>query len=431
MKTINKKRRFINWHFWPSPKNFPILSVWEFLIYGGLLIVFVWLYWECQVIPHYKEETEIRQIYVGSEDSIYDCGLDIRYVIPMKFSDDHKIVRGYRNIFIKDALTNKVSVEYDEQFGNLNGFSVFKYDSLRLELRRDRINKYRSDALRYNKEWNHSFREKDSLRHLFDSLCLHGHIPKERSYFFIRSKINMNHIKQLSDDKKRESNKEWLFDHEYEYHQPKGWSDTIDLPERHFFDSDNSIFIESFNSNWTHFRIEDNESDFRFFSRPHWYSKYDLSQSVYELKITGDCREYSKLVIDFIGATQFSHMEPEPDVVTMSSIEFNDPQKLGKIMSRGLKFHATFTELQNWQSSRMFFITAFLCALLAIILTFFIISIYKISRKIKVLLLYWYKRFMLNRQRNKIEQKLLSLQQEQQHNGRNSNQTEEDRPQTV
>ena len=82
----------------------------------------------------------------------------------------------------------------------------------------------------------------------------------------------------------------------------------------------------------------------------------------------------SKLIleIDFIGATDFSAMLPAPDEVSMSSVIFTDPNKIDQILHNGLKFHATFPEMQNKQTIRVFALTGVLGFILTIFFSFMI-----------------------------------------------------------
>ena len=88
------------------------------------------------------------------------------------------------------------------------------------------------------------------------------------------------------------------------------------------------------------------------------FSPYDLSQCYYHLTLDiTDCSDNSSLSLDFGGATEFSHMDPEPDKITMSSVIFTDSLKLEKIGKEGLWMHAKFKQLENIQIIRMFVIT--------------------------------------------------------------------------
>ena len=91
------------------------------------------------------------------------------------------------------------------------------------------------------------------------------------------------------------------------------------------------------------------------------FSYHDISQSNYIIKLNlPSYKQYDGLRIDFGGATDFSPMYPSPDRIEMSSIFYNDVEKMKIISDRGLKFNAKFRELENLQMIRLFFITTLL-----------------------------------------------------------------------
>lgn len=100
------------------------------------------------------------------------------------------------------------------------------------------------------------------------------------------------------------------------------------------------------------------------FKKPSWFRLEDISQVYFDLKLQSLTVDSIILKFEFVGATDFSIMTPQPDKITMSSIEFSDPQKILDIKLNGLKFHARFKELENKQSIRLFFVTAILGGLI-------------------------------------------------------------------
>lgn len=103
---------------------------------------------------------------------------------------------------------------------------------------------------------------------------------------------------------------------------------------------------------------------------PRWGRLEDISQAYYNLRIKSETIDSIILNIDFVGAAKFSAMYPEPDLVTMSSIEFNNPEKIFLIRSNGLKFHVKFEELENFQSIRVFAVTAIMSSFILIFVVF-------------------------------------------------------------
>lgn len=119
-----------------------------------------------------------------------------------------------------------------------------------------------------------------------------------------------------------------------------------------------------------------------FFFRPGWLNCCDISQGYYRFSLKPSAIDEVKLEINFIGATTFSQMYPEPDVITMNSIVFRDQEKVKIIKRNGLEFHASFNEMVNRQNVRNFFLTTILSLLIAGLLReLVIVSYYKIVKR--------------------------------------------------
>ena len=119
------------------------------------------------------------------------------------------------------------------------------------------------------------------------------------------------------------------------------------------------------------------------YQKPRWFDLEDITQRYYDFKLKSETVDSIILKFDFVGATSFSLMHPEPDVVTMSSIEFNKPEKIREIKNNGLRFYADFMELHNWQTVRMFTVTAIMSAMFTIFLGMFIIGFINAWMKIR------------------------------------------------
>lgn len=105
---------------------------------------------------------------------------------------------------------------------------------------------------------------------------------------------------------------------------------------------------------------------------PKWWWSSDISQSYYHIVLHSETMPCSQinLNIDFLGATDFSMMDPSPDAIGMSSITFTDPDKIYQILCYGIKFHATFPEMQNKQMIRVFALTGVLGFIITIFFSF-------------------------------------------------------------
>ena len=368
MKNSKRKNNFLNWHFWPRPKNFPILSIWEFIIYCILLAISMWFYFKCQIVPVFSIESDLNHVYVGTNDSTKACRVNIIFRMPMtKVMLEEPLPPSdiERNL----ALLNSMKGCYGFSIRFLDDTEKIYYD-------------------KYRKYWGALELKYDSLYHLYKEVCQDSLLPISNSIFYLHTKIESNGIKQFS----RKRSSKWGVSRLL-----NSGEDSINLCQKISY-KEESLIVESFHTyNVVALFEENKDMNYPIFSRPKWYSEYDISQSYYYFRINGDYTDNSTLKIDFVGVTQFSNMIPEPDVASMNSIVFSDPEKIKQIKENGLQFHATFTELQNSQNSRMFFVTALLCALIAIIITFCIISIYKIIRKTKESILYYYRIYKFRR----------------------------------
>ena len=100
------------------------------------------------------------------------------------------------------------------------------------------------------------------------------------------------------------------------------------------------------------------------------FSDYDISQSNYYIRFmlpNSLPKGGNALAVEFNGATEFSEMYPKPDRTKLTSIFFDDPEKLKYIGDHGLYFNARHRELENLQMVRLFFITTILGFLLGLL----------------------------------------------------------------
>jgi hypothetical protein len=74
-----------------------------------------------------------------------------------------------------------------------------------------------------------------------------------------------------------------------------------------------------------------------------------------------------KLEIEFGAPITCSHMDPEPDSQTMTSIEFNDPKKIQRIEDNGLVFLVKSMHNENIQTAKMFCITTGIALFLSLL----------------------------------------------------------------
>ena len=328
MKIFNRNFKIL-WHRWPLSKTSHILSVYEFAMYILVFIGVLFLYWKIQHVPYHSDEISANLIKFNDSDEIYEgripksLNVNIKYKIPASFTLNDNDRRG------KFYLT-----------------SCLKSDS---------------------SYWHFDNKEFEILNDVADSLFLSNNIQINNALVsFILKQDNTIHNQVLS------------------FHVSE-WDKLVDEDSLHGFHrlytQDNLYVSESIIQfdDCAEVEILD-KGNLGPLSRPRWYSLYDVSQSYFNVKLDGNFRDGS-LIIDCVGATDYSYMIPEPDVITMSSIEFTDKEKIEQIKSHGLTFHATYKELENFQNARVFLVSALISALLAIFVTFIILAIYKMFKK--------------------------------------------------
>ena len=71
---------------------------------------------------------------------------------------------------------------------------------------------------------------------------------------------------------------------------------------------------------------------------PNIMHPWDVSQSVYKFKfpVLTIGPNIKRVSLNFMGPVSFSQMMPTPDVITMSGVEFNDPEKIQQLRMKGV-----------------------------------------------------------------------------------------------
>ena len=110
---------------------------------------------------------------------------------------------------------------------------------------------------------------------------------------------------------------------------------------------------------------------------PRFFDRHDISQGWFNFTLNTSNIDSINLTINFGGATDFYPMKIEPDEIGSNYIKYTDQVKLLKIRAEGLTFYAKFKEMENIQTIRCFGVTALISGLIIIILTFFILGLYR------------------------------------------------------
>lgn len=112
-------------------------------------------------------------------------------------------------------------------------------------------------------------------------------------------------------------------------------------------------------------------------AKPGYFERFDVSQGWYTFIFHSSTLDSISLTINFSGATDFYPMGVVPDEIGSNYIKYTNQKKILIIRDNGLTFYAKFKELENLQTVRTFFVTAIISGLLIIVLSFFILGLYR------------------------------------------------------
>lgn len=91
------------------------------------------------------------------------------------------------------------------------------------------------------------------------------------------------------------------------------------------------------------------------------------------------------LSIDFGTPISASKMNPEPDYYTVSGMSFSSPEKIRRILEKGLVFHVKYIGNENMQSMKLFFLTTIIAALATwLFSTLFKWAVYRIRKRKRI-----------------------------------------------
>lgn len=371
------------WNLYPEDP-IKLHSVVEMIIFALIFGVCLYLFVRWNTIP--VRDVVIRVEHISPElDSAYQKSCSIRMTIPMTSQDD----------FVQDTVPLTIlSGRYDKKSVQ-NSFAYISF-----------IN----DSLRHNKNSHNAIRITPDYKavEFVESFCLTSY-----DYYKVYSNL-ANDLDSLYDAQIKIDNSQIGKPLRYiwcEQTMPYGGynknvfhsqdlthkSDSYGLTSYHIAKTSNNRFFtyaigtgEYASSVYT-LKMDSGTHWYDFMDAPFcagtpmetpkWGRLEDISQAYYNLKIKSATTDSINLKIDFVGVTDFSYMDPMPDKVTMSSIEFNDPVKIFKIRADGLRFHAHFKELDNWQVIRQFSVTAIMSGLFIIFIGFFILIYFKFRRR--------------------------------------------------
>lgn len=415
MFTIIKlfSKKWFTWHRYPQPKDVPIQSVYEILSFLIIFIICLFLYLRCNKVPFLEEDIQVECLdnktigdkygndYIKPSASIiftipYSNVNEVRKQVPY-LSETDTIIRNL-------AINFSYEISWKDSLGNFDTSNVTKDNFIR-------INRVADSLVEAGRE---------SMIGEHDKFFSNNELPANINY---RKLFSFSYNNELEEYYKTF---EWYSQtHHIEYNlsKPVFFYKASQAIRKKLKNSVTKLIPGAYSKDWyvnndsktsflgtnipyvNIFHLESGEeqmSQTGFISGimapqmvfydpfelalgdPGWFTLEDISQAYYKFNLKSQTIDSLYLRIDFVGAATFSTIDPAPDVITMSSIAYDNPEKIKKIKEKGLFFHVKFSELENRQNVRMFFLTAIMSALFTIFIGFLVLALYKLAVRKKI-----------------------------------------------
>lgn len=327
--------KYFKFGFFPKIEDRPIQTVVEFVVYLCMFTGLLWAYVKCNQIPYLNEKIQATIVNNG-DVSVKFGSFKVDYIMPMTTEAPLQNLSPNGEVILKAVLEPGLGNDYQNQqlktkFDSLCRVLSVKdkdFPCLFYARREQTVRKSMGFAyVGYKQDWGFGkVKSKMLCRYEFDRK---EYKETNESFSWLDSEsVNMNDAGFLKTEIVTKSV------------HPQGWA----------------------------------------LGDPGWFALEDISQGYYQFKFDLPYMKFSSLKIDFVGATEFSNMTPEPDKVTMGGIEFTDKDKMTQLIQKGLLFHVKHKELQNRQTIRMFFLTAILSGMLMVLIAFVILWVLKVVK---------------------------------------------------
>ena len=383
--SLNPKKWF-KWHCFPEPEKTNLISIYEIVAY---LIIFSFCIYVYKKINEVKYNEEIVEVECFDKERIIETYPELGSWIPLV------------HISYKMPMTAVSELKNDTLNLTINFGSIHPIDTLGClkadyALYRDSVR----NNFSYNKEQfleiieyfkgNNNINKyealvdlpKDKERYLarkayFDSIVSSKSIDENRNicnYYFCCKQSIRNKNKALLYSYSKQKENEIL---DVLENTPYGKDTTYFYDYENYQMEDKYVIQKGIRTGFPYTDVNIPDKYGLSLGDPGWFALEDISQSYFNFKIESYSIDMAYLTIDFCGSTEFSKVFPEPDGITMSSISYTNPVKIGHIKHHGITFHARFKELENRQSIRLFFVTAIMSALFTMFIVFIVLGIYK------------------------------------------------------
>ena len=377
-QTSSKMWKWFRWHRWPEEPKDTIQSVYEIVFLLIVFLICLFLYYEMNQVRIVKHGVKVvcldRKAFVPDStgqvvEKLISPHADIGLLVPMTKME--------MTSYPSDETLTKVINKSLEQGGVGLPFQHITWDTCR----------YWEKRL-YDYTFKRSDENSDSLRYFYDSIMPED-LPDSLRYpvfyisdeYYNRGNYFYNPFRKLIGNEIVSREPEIKVDSVEKYHILFSSKDS----------TKNISFVSGCRIPNIIFAHHTKQSiwflpfvKFNFLlGNPGWLSLEDISQQYYDLKLDAYSIDSLTLMLEFVGASEFSRMYPEPDSVGMSGFRFTDQNKINQISKTGLKFHVKFKELENMQQIRMFFLTSIMAGIFTIFIVFVILAIYKMTSRNK------------------------------------------------
>lgn len=393
-----RKPLWFQWSLFPKEGNPPTHSVLEILIYILICFICYFLYYGFNEIPYSTYNLNIDKLsYVRSvnsvitEDTTYYFHYQVSEVdltIPRTTMEINDTIDVYNTKIWEDSLEIKGINHISEETDTLIQTGLTPYWNAILDFYAPygheivRLLKYNHDK-HYDNSICESLKgmlsETEGHRFPFDRLKVRDPNKWMHRYYFGLSS-------NISKKEKEKVVKQWedsMDEHDFstQIHGIKKEGDRLLYYIDHYSATNT---LHNYVENGS-IRIWDSSPLVSYVSLqpPGWFNLYDISQGWFDIRLNTQTIDSVALTINFVGATEFFPMNPEPDEKGSNYIMFVDPYKIHQIRKKGLVFFAKFKELENRQNIRCFAVTAIFSGLLIVLITFFVLGLYRAPRIIR------------------------------------------------
>ena len=327
--------KILSW--FPKPKELTeltLLSKFEIIIYGLLLIITSFLYYRWTIIPVKLIDIQTDRI------------------------DKHTLYTGhYKDSIIADVGFISLTFHFSDFFNDQTDIMSSSFYTDQLIPKRHVNDHIETEHTTYT-----DYAYLDSLWNLYDSLCNRYNRQPATPMFYQRIITQFDEIRLQS-----------LFSKEKQYkpspiiYNPAFTKSSIITKK-----GKTLIAHEGFGATFeTHEKIG-------ALNKPSFFDLHDISQCYYQVDVHTQLINQLNLALVFVGANDFTFIDVEPDSIKGQMLFFCCQNNHA---TRGVKQHFTFhvysKELAGKQQARMFIVTTILSALITIFLAFIIIYGYR------------------------------------------------------